>query len=155
MGEMSRKPTTVRMLGEGDIGTLERVAPGVFDYPVNRSCAEAFLADPHLHIVVAIADNQIVGFASAVDYIHPDKPPEMWINEVGVAPDCRNAGVGTDVLKAMLGQAQAIGCNEAWVLTDSENAAAIALYESAGGQEERSGQRMFVFALPGEKPAGI
>lgn len=142
--------TTLRILGPEDVGVLERVAPGVFDHAVDSDCAEAFLVDPHLHIAVAIEDEEIVGFASAVDYIHPDKPREMWINEVAVAPDRRKAGIGTGVLQVMLGRAQAIGCSEAWVLADAENCAAVALYESAGGQEERSGQRMYVFALPGE-----
>jgi len=136
---------TVRMLHRGDIDMLERIAPGVFDHPIDRNCAEAFVADPHLHIAVAIEDRQVVGFVSGVDYVHPDKPREMWINEVGVAPHCRRSGVGKKLLDAMLGQADAIGCREAWVLTDSDNDAAIALYESAGGQEERPGQRMFAF----------
>jgi GNAT superfamily N-acetyltransferase len=122
----------------------------VFDNPVNRDCAEAFLVDPHLHIAVAIEDEHIIGFASAVDYIHPDKPREMWINEVAVAPDRRNAGVGTAVLGVMLGRAHAIGCLEAWVLTDAENRAAVTLYESAGGLEEWPGQRMYVFAMSRE-----
>ncbi|HEY7005930.1 MAG TPA: GNAT family N-acetyltransferase [Sphingomicrobium sp.] len=138
---------TVRILDRGDVDVLERVAPGVFDHTVDRERAEAFLADPHLHIAVAIANGQVVGFASAVDYIHPDKPRHMWINEVGVAPDCRKAGVGASVLEAMLAQAEAIGCDEPWVLTDADNRAANALYLSAGGREERPGQRMYVFAL--------
>jgi len=139
----------VRMLGRSDIAVLEHVAPGVFDHVIDRDCAEAFLADPHLHIAVAIKDALVVGFASAVDYVHPDKPREMWINEVGVAPERRGAGVGRAVVKAMLDRAHTIGCTEAWVLTDADNAAAIALYESVGGREERPGQRMYAFALPG------
>jgi aminoglycoside 6'-N-acetyltransferase I len=135
------------MLDEADVSVLERVAPGVFDHPVDRDCTAAFLADPHLHIAVAIEDEQVVGFASAVDYIHPDKPRAMWINEVAVAPGRRNAGIGAGVLRALLAKAQAIGCAEAWVLTDAGNGPAVALYESAGGQEERPGQRMYAFAL--------
>jgi len=41
--------------------------------------------DPRHHLVVAV-EHVVVGFCSAVDYIQPDKPPELWINEVGVAP---------------------------------------------------------------------
>jgi aminoglycoside 6'-N-acetyltransferase I len=139
----------VRVLLEGDGEVLERVAPGVFDYPINRNLAEAFLADPHLHIAVAIENEQVVGFASAVDYIHPDKPREMWINEIGVAPDYRRAGIGRSLLEALLAHSKAIGCGEAWVLTDANNIAAIALYASAGGHEERPGQRMYVFRPEG------
>jgi hypothetical protein len=34
---------------------------------------------------MATAGDTVVGFASAVHYVHPDKAPELWINEVGVA----------------------------------------------------------------------
>src|SRR5437773_1610012 len=43
----------------------------------------------------------VVGFASGVHYIHPDKPPELWINEVALAPTRRRRGLGTAVLKSL------------------------------------------------------
>ena len=58
-----------------------------------------------------------MGFASGVDYIHPDKPREFWINEVGVAPSHRDRGLGKAVLRTLLDHARALGCREAWVLT--------------------------------------
>ena len=136
-----------RMLGEGDGAVLQRVADGVFDRGVDPARAAEFLADPRLHIAVAISAGLVVGFASGVDYVHPDKPREMWINEVGVAPDFRQAGVGAGVVRLLLSEAEAMGCTEAWVLTDADNAAANALYQKVGGREERPGQRMYAFAL--------
>jgi len=138
---------TFRALGKGDIEVLEQVVDGVFDHPIDFDCAEQFLADPRLHIAVAISDGVVVGFASGVDYVHPDKPREMWINEVGVAPGFRQAGVGAGVVRLLLSEAEAMGCTEAWVLTDADNAAANALYRKVGGKEERPGQRMYAFAL--------
>ena len=66
-------------------------------------------------------------------YWHPDKPRELWINEVGVAPAWRQLGVGTKLLKKTLEHARAPGCREAWVLTEPDNVAALALYSKLGG----------------------
>ena len=53
-----------------------------------------FLADSRHHLAVAVDEGRVVGMASAVHYVHPDKPPELWINEVGVAPTHRGLGIG-------------------------------------------------------------
>lgn len=75
----------IKTLNYDDVSILKNVDPGVFDYPINQSRAEEFLADPRHHLVVAIKNDQVIGF-SAVHYVHPDKPrPELWINEVSVA----------------------------------------------------------------------
>ena len=120
----------VRLLEDGDQGVLGRVAPDVFDHDVDPALADAFLRDPRHHLVGAIADDRLVGFVSAVDYWHPDKPRELWINEVGVAPAWRRRGVGTRLMQKTLEHARALGCREAWVLTEPDNAAALALYAS-------------------------
>ena len=52
-------------------------------------------AIPRHHLVAAIADDRLVGFISALDYWHPDKPRGLWINEVGVAPTWQHRGAGT------------------------------------------------------------
>lgn len=127
--------TGVRMLRAGEEEVLLRAAPDVFDYPVRANLAREFLSDPRHHIAVAIDGGAVVGFASAVHYIHPDKPAELWINEVGMAPAHRRQGLAKKILEVLLDHGRAIGCSVAWVLTDTDNAAARALYESAGGEE--------------------
>jgi hypothetical protein len=76
----------IRHLGPDDEQVLRHVAAGVFDHDVDPALASEFLRDPRHHLVVAIEDGSVVGFASGVHYVHPDKPAELWINEVGVAP---------------------------------------------------------------------
>lgn len=65
----------------------------------------------------------------------PDKPTELWINEVGVAPTHQRRGIGRSLVQALLEKGRVLGCVEAWVLTDEENTPARQLYGSAGGEE--------------------
>jgi aminoglycoside 6'-N-acetyltransferase I len=126
----------IRLLTRGDADVLQSVAAEVFDDAVQRDLAAEFLVDPRHHICVAIEEGVVVGFASAVHYVHPDKPAELWVNEVAVAPPFRQRGIAKAILAELLSFAKAIGCREAWVLTDDDNAPARALYESVGGKEK-------------------
>jgi ribosomal protein S18 acetylase RimI-like enzyme len=125
----------IKVLQHGDEAVLRNVAPEVFDNPVDADWTREFLEDWRHHIAVAIDGDMVVGFASGVHYIHPDKPPELWVNEVGIAPTYRQRGVGKAVLSALLEVGRAHRCVSAWVLTYRDNAAAIALYSSLGGTE--------------------
>jgi ribosomal protein S18 acetylase RimI-like enzyme len=125
----------IKILRTGDEPVLMNVAAEVFDNPIEPALTKEFLADPRHHIAVAIDDGFVVAFASAVHYVHPDKPPQLWINEVAVAPTHRRRGLGKAVLTALFEVGRAHHCTEAWVLTDRANSAAMALYSSVGGTE--------------------
>jgi ribosomal protein S18 acetylase RimI-like enzyme len=138
----------VKILGNGDQAVLDTVAPEVFDDPIDEAAAREFLRDPRHRIAVALDEGAVVGFVSAVVYVHPDKPrPELWINEVGVAPTHHGRGIGRRLLEAMLEAARAANCREAWVLTDRSNEAAMRLYASAGGQDTPGDHVMFTFFI--------
>ena len=140
----------IKILSPQDAGVLANVAPDVFDDPIDVGRADEFLADPRHHLAVAVENGQVVGFVSAVHYVHPDKPrPELWINEVGVAATHRGRGLGTRLLRAVLAVAQGLGCAEAWVLTDRANTAAMRLYAAAGSTEAPTDHVMFTFRLDG------
>jgi aminoglycoside 6'-N-acetyltransferase I len=126
----------IRLLGAGDGDVLARVAPDVFDEPVEPRWVTAFLTDARHHMAVALDDGVVVGMVSAVDYVHPDKAPQLWINEVGVAPTHRRRGIGRRLLAAMLAHGRALGCTEAWLGTEEDNVAARGLYEQAGAAPE-------------------
>jgi aminoglycoside 6'-N-acetyltransferase I len=138
---------TIRILGSGDGALLQRVAPDVFDEVLSPALSAEFLRDPRHHLAVAVNKGAVVGFASGVHYVHPDKPAEMWINEVGVAPTHQGRGLGKAVVRALLEHAKRLGCREAWVLTDRSNHAAMRLYSSAGGEQAPGDHVMFNFAL--------
>ncbi|MEJ2541760.1 MAG: GNAT family N-acetyltransferase [Gemmatimonadota bacterium] len=127
-------PIRITLLGPGDEGRFSSVLPGVFDRPTRPELVREFLADPRHHMAVALEEDRIVGFASGVHYIHPDKGPELWINEVGVAPSHRRRGIGRRLLRALFRRGREHGCTQAWVLTERENEAARALYLATGVQ---------------------
>jgi ribosomal protein S18 acetylase RimI-like enzyme len=138
----------IKVLGPQGAGVLAAVAPGVFDDPIDSARADEFLADPRHHLAVAVEDGLVVGFASAVHYVHPDKPrPELWINEVSVAATHRRRGLGTRLLRSLFTVARGLGCAEAWVLTDRENTAAMRLYAAAGSTTAPTDHVMSTFRL--------
>jgi ribosomal protein S18 acetylase RimI-like enzyme len=124
-----------RLATSNDADSLARAADSVFDHPVDAALAAEFLSDPRHHLAIAIEDGRIVGMASGVHYVHPDKAPELWINEVGVASGYQGRGVGRRVVGVLLDHGRALGCQEAWLLTDDSNAAARRMYAAAGGRE--------------------
>jgi len=138
---------TIKTLQRDDLPLLNNVANDVFDHPIDKSLALEFLEDPRHHIVIAIADGMIVGFASAFHYIHPDKPTELWINEVGVAPSHQKQGIAKAILKELLQLGRELGCNNAWVLTNRNNKAANHLYSSVGGQISEEEMVMYEFKI--------
>ena len=138
----------IKLLGPGDEAVLESVAEDVFDNPIDATATAAFLADARHHLAVAVADGVVVGFVSAVHYLHPDKPqPELWINEVGVAPTHQRQGLARKLMDAMLNEGRRLGCSVAWVLTHRSNPAAMGLYAAGGGVEADEDAVMFEFEL--------
>ena len=138
----------IRLLGSGDEALLAEVAADVFDDALDPRAAAEFLADERHHIAVAIDDGVVVGFVSAVHYVHPDKPaPELWVNEVGVAPSHQRRGIGKAMIRAVLEHARGLGCREAWVLTSRDNDAANALYAASGGTADAASTVMYSFRL--------
>jgi aminoglycoside 6'-N-acetyltransferase I len=138
----------IKLLGRTDLSLLNNVAEDVFDDPIVESSAGEFLNDPRHRLVVALDNKLVVGFVSAVIYFHPDKPaPEMWINEIGVAPTHQRQGIGKALMQAILEEAKRAGCTEAWVLTERDNQPAMAMYKSTGGEETLPDSVMFTFKL--------
>jgi ribosomal protein S18 acetylase RimI-like enzyme len=136
----------IRRIGPGDEELFERIAGDVFDHAVDRDVLAAYLATPGHHVVVALADGEVVGQVAAVVHRHADlRPVELYIDEVAVAPAFRRQGVARRKLDEMLELARELGCAEAWVGTEHDNLPATALYESQGATPEPF--VMYVFAL--------
>jgi hypothetical protein len=80
---------------------------------------------------VAVEDGWVIGFVSAVHFVHPDKPyPELWTNTIGAAGTHRGSGWERSP-PAIFAVARELDRAEAWVLTDRANAAAMRNYAAA------------------------
>ena len=147
---MTDSDITIRQLGPADLPLLLATPDGLFDDRIVPERAREFLYDPRSVLMAAIDEGTIVGFASAVVTIHPDKArPELWINEVGVTDAYQRRGIGKRIMEAITAKARREGYSAVWVLTDMHNDAACALYRSAGFAETR-GIMLFEISLSDE-----
>ena len=85
--------------------------------------------------------------ASALHYVHPDKRPQLFVNEVGVDPAWQRRGIGRRLMNALLDHGRTLGCTEAWVATEQNNAAGRGLYLAAGGAEDPEPCIVYTFPL--------
>ncbi len=79
---------------------------------------------------LAVEDGEVIGMSSGVEYFHPDKPAQLWINEVGTGSAHRRKGVGRALTQALVNEAEARGCICAWLGTDHDNTPAQACFGS-------------------------
>lgn len=140
-------PIRTRMLGPSDAHVLDNVAEQVFDHTIRSEWAAAFFADGQHRLAVAQAGDLVVGMASAVIHQHPDKRPQLFVNEVGVARGYRRQGIATQLVRLLLDSAVEAGCREAWVATEESNLAARALYRALEGSEEPERAVVFTFKI--------
>jgi ribosomal protein S18 acetylase RimI-like enzyme len=126
----------IRQVKPGDVALFDRVAEAVFDEPVDPVRLAAYLAEPGHHMLVALLAGEVVAQVAAVIHRHPDKPTELYIDEVGVTPALQRQGIARAMLERMLALGSALGCEEAWVGTENDNQPARGLYESRGAAAE-------------------
>jgi ribosomal protein S18 acetylase RimI-like enzyme len=122
----------LRRLGPGDAQVLDRVAAEVFDEPIRPERLAAYLAEPSYLMIVALVNGEVVGQVACALHRHPDKPTELYVDEVGVTPALQGRGIARRMIEDAFAWGRELGCEEAWVGTEPDNAAAIALYRGFG-----------------------
>ncbi len=125
----------IRKLGPDDLGLLLAAPEGTFDFPLIEAQARAFLASESHLIVVALVRGAVVGMATGVVLLHPDKAPVLHVNEVGVHEDFQRRGIGRRLMKSLMNLARRRGITGVWLATEQDNVAARALYRSLGARE--------------------
>jgi ribosomal protein S18 acetylase RimI-like enzyme len=133
---------TVRRVGAGETRAFKRVAPEVFDAPIDPAWLAAYLAAPNHFLVLAFENDVVVGQCAAILHRHPDKPVELYIDEVGTASTHRRLGVARLMLDAMFAWGRELGCTEAWLGTELDNVAARGLYD---GRSPAEAQEMMFY----------
>jgi len=130
----SQDNVEILRLNLGDLDVVDALQP-LFDQAVKPDAAEKFLRQDGHHLLVAFVQSLPVGFVSGVELTHPDKGTEMFLYELAVGDNFRRRGIGRKLVEALAALAHERGCYDLWVLTETENTAAIRTYQSAGGTD--------------------
>ena len=136
----------VRRLGPGEERDVARYA-SAFDDPIREDSVRRFLGDDRHHLLVVDVDGEPAGFVSATEILHPDKAPELFLNELSVDELFRRRGAATALMRELRSLGRELGCSTIWVLTEEANAAAVATYRGAGGVWNGEHSIMFEIGL--------
>ena len=100
---------------------LNNIAKEVFDHKIDLSSLESFLECPRHIMLLAVEDDLVIGMVSAVEYFHPDKSSQLWINEIGVTSNQQNKKIGRQLINQVIELGKKRGCKYAWLGTDVDN----------------------------------
>jgi ribosomal protein S18 acetylase RimI-like enzyme len=133
---------SIRELGIQDRLMLEELldvcGPGWSDHLApGASGPMAFIADPRSFVFGAYIDNEVVGWLWGAHMWRPDGRMMSYVHEVDVVADHRRKGVATSLVEAAIGLARRNESHAMWLLTDTTNEPAKALYEATGGARLR------------------
>ncbi len=115
---------------------MDNIADDLFDETVKPHLLTAFLAEPTHWLVVAVLNGVVIGKSTAIVHKRPDKPDELYLDEIDVIPEYRRRGIAKKILGHMLILADERDCEECWLGTEKDNIAARKLYESNGAKAE-------------------
>ena len=132
----------IERLGSGEEARVVD-ASYLFDSSPTEAAAEKMLAQRNHYVLIAYEDDVAAGFVTGIEMTHPDKGTEMFLYELGVDPRFQGRGIGTALVRALAEQARDAGCYGMWVLTDDENAAALATYANSGGTRDEEQHVLF------------
>ena len=139
-------PFTLKRMSAGDESLFHRVAPDVFDEPIDRHRLHAYLRTPSHLMLLAFEGDLVVGQCAGVIHRHPDKPAELYVDEVGTASTHRRQGIARAMLTELFAWGRELGCEEAWLGTEFDNVEANALYRGLRPIED-DGIQFYLFKL--------
>ncbi|KEO91663.1 hypothetical protein EH31_03040 [Erythrobacter longus] len=122
---------------------LGNTAAGVFDHAIDPERLSAYLAQPVNWMCLALHEGLVVGMVMAVIHNHPDKPTELFLDEIGTGDDWRRKGIARRLVQAVFDRADEAGIEEIWLGTEPDNDAANGLYQ--GFKHEREDAVIYYF----------
>jgi aminoglycoside 6'-N-acetyltransferase I len=136
----------VRRMQPGDETAFQSIAPDVFDEAIDTERLKAYLREPGHLMVLAFEGDLVVGQCAGVLHRHPDKPTELYVDEVGTASTHLRRGIARMMMDELFAWGRELGCTEAWLGTEMDNEPAKALYRRYRPSEDETIQ-YFLFEL--------
>jgi aminoglycoside 6'-N-acetyltransferase I len=125
---------TIRRIDQTGAVVLASYDDDVFDEAIDPGHLAVYLAQPQNMMIVAIDGDLVIGQCQAVMHTHPDQPPTLYLDNLGVAPSHRRRGIARQLVNDMMAWGKERGCGECWVATEPDNEEARALYASLKGE---------------------
>ena len=122
---------------------LDKVAPGVFDHAIDPERLATYLAGSANWMCLALYEGLVVGMCMCVIHSHPDKPTELFLDEIGTGDDWRRKGIARILMQKVFDRADDEGIEEIWLGTEPDNDAANGLYR--GFKHEREDAVIYYF----------
>ncbi|MGB0111617.1 MAG: GNAT family N-acetyltransferase [Ilumatobacteraceae bacterium] len=126
-------PSSVRLVrvDASHLRLFEAVADDVFDDVIDVDQLTAFVDAGQL-MVVAVDDGTVVGQVQAMVQYHVDGPPQLYVDNLGVASSHQRRGIARSLVSDVVAWSSEVGCVETWILTDLDNDGANGFYRSIG-----------------------
>ncbi len=93
----------------------------------------AYLSEPTHLMLVAVHEGEIVAQCAAVIHRRPEKPDQLYVDEVGVTSALRRQGLARQLMSEMFAWGHALGCQKSWLATELDNIEALGLYRGFDG----------------------
>jgi len=140
-------------LGVGDELLARNLALRFKGSALDADRTMTFLANEANHLVVAEVGSEVAGYLLAYSLDRLDRPNEqLLVYDVEVIPDRRRLGIGSALMRYVRDEVERASLMEAFVLTSRGNTAALALYSSTGGVEDKHEGGVVMFVYPGFAP---
>lgn len=133
---MTTEAVFLHRLTRATAGLLENIAEDVFDEEVDAQRLDGYLEASGNLMVLAVCGDEVVGQVAAYLQHHPDQNPALYVDNLGVSPLFQRRGVGRRLVEEAFAWGKAMGCRQAWIVTDADNIAARALYEGMGSEAQ-------------------
>ena len=123
-------------VGPGDAALLDDVAQGVFNGDLDPGLLRSYLASSSAILVVAREAGRVVGQVKAAVHLHPDKPADLYVDEIAVAPTHQRRGIARLLLREVERCARERNCADVWLATTTDNRPAQLLYGSFAASKD-------------------
>lgn len=147
--QVKRLSAADEMLAYRAINRLKDETPLAIKKKLEPQYLRHFLECEKNHFLVAMVDNEPVGFVLAYQLMRIDRKQDMMLfYEIVVDEKYRNQGVGKELICCLKQICREENIMKMWVSTNRSNAAAMELYGSTGGTEDGGGDEVSFTYLP-------
>jgi ribosomal protein S18 acetylase RimI-like enzyme len=114
---------------------------------LDTTAARHFLAQPDVHLLVALEADEPLGFLLAYELLrrHGD-PIRLFVHEVCVRTERRREGIGRRLLDSLWAIGRERGIGSAFVLAQADDRGAVAFYRAAGGKRSKGDAAVIRFS---------